>query len=104
MADANAPKKRWWEWILGDVAISGIIAGILNYTLKTFSPKALDKLSKLLGEHVTKRYIEDKRAEILNDLRKMETSKPPRETKKTLGSPYKSDSGPSRRSVHHSAL
>lgn len=85
MADANAPKKRWWEWILGDVAISGIIAGILNYTLKTFSPKALDKLSKLLGEHVTKRYIEDKRAEILNDLPKDGNIQTPARNQKNSG-------------------
>ena len=70
MADPNnTPRKRWWEWLGKDVAISGIVAAILDHVAKNFGPKALDKLSSLLGDHVTKRYLEDKRAEIVDDLR-----------------------------------
>ena len=78
MADQNnTPKKRWWEWLGIDVAISGIVAAILDHMAKNLGPKALDKLSNLLGEHVTKRYLEDKRAEILDDFRMMQTAQPP---------------------------
>lgn len=84
MADLNnaAPKKRWLERILEDATISGVVAWILDCAAKKFGPRTLDKLSDMLGEHVTKKYIEDKRAEILDDLRKMETSSPPRKTDK----------------------
>lgn len=79
MADANnaVPKKKWWEWLLKDVVISGIVAAGLDVAIKNFGPKALDKLSALLGDHITKKYIDDKRAEILDDFRKMETATPP---------------------------
>ncbi|HEY5221370.1 MAG TPA: hypothetical protein VIJ29_04530 [Candidatus Paceibacterota bacterium] len=79
MADPKnaTPKKKWWEWLLKDVLISGAVAATLDYALKNLGPKALDKLSDLLGAHITKKYIEDKRSELLDDFRKMETADTP---------------------------
>jgi hypothetical protein len=75
MADATPVKRGFW-WGLKDFAISAVTALGLDIAMKEFAKSGAAKAAEKGVEEIHKKVFQDKRAQLLDDLRKMAAKDP----------------------------